>query len=155
MVESSARSRRQGTYTQVTAILCWNTNRKPLTRENGSLVRADEVGCLAQAGGMPVWHGSGNDLGTVGVASTHSCAVAPNRTLSRDILGLSREDHLVVTPIGIKDGYPSTAQQPRPMRRVGRRPSVGPPHLRMNRKQIRELTVLRFWGEVQILEWPR
>ena len=60
---------------------------------------------VAQVEGMPVWHGSGNDLGIVDAAYTHSCAAASNCTFPSDILGFLREDDLVLTPIEIKDSY--------------------------------------------------
>jgi muconate cycloisomerase len=67
---------------------------------------------LAQAYGMPVWHGSGNDLGITDAAFTHSCAAAPNCTLPSDILGYLREDDLVVSPIEIKDSYAIVPDRP-------------------------------------------
>ena len=67
---------------------------------------------LAQVEGMPVWHGSGCDLGIFDAAYTHSCAAAPNCTLPSDILGYLREDDLVVTPIEIKDSYAIVPNRP-------------------------------------------
>jgi L-alanine-DL-glutamate epimerase-like enolase superfamily enzyme len=67
---------------------------------------------LAQVEGLPVWHGSGNDLGIIDAAYTHSCAAAPNCTLPSDILGYLREDDLVVTPIEIKDSYATVPTTP-------------------------------------------
>jgi muconate cycloisomerase len=67
---------------------------------------------LAGVEGMPVWHGSGNDLGIIDAAYTHSCAAAPNCTFPSDILGFLREDDLVVTPIEIKDSYATVPLTP-------------------------------------------
>jgi muconate cycloisomerase len=67
---------------------------------------------LAQVEGMPVWHGSGNDLGIMDAAYTHSCAASPNCTLPSDILGFLREDDLVVSPIEIKDSYAIVPDRP-------------------------------------------
>jgi muconate cycloisomerase len=67
---------------------------------------------IAQVEGMPVWHGSGNDMGIIDAAYTHSCAAAPNCTFPSDILGYLREDDLVVTPIEIKDSYATVPQTP-------------------------------------------
>ncbi len=60
---------------------------------------------LAGAAEMPVWHGSGNDLGIIDASYLHSCAAAPNCTLPSDILSYLREDDLIVQPIEIKDSY--------------------------------------------------
>ena len=67
---------------------------------------------IAGVEGMPVWHGSGNDLGIMDAAYTHSCAAAPNCTLPADILGFLREDDLVLTPIEIKDSYATVPLTP-------------------------------------------
>ena len=67
---------------------------------------------IAEVEGMPVWHGSGNDLGIIDAAYTHSCAAAPNCTFPSDILGFLREDDLVITPIEIKDSYATVPNTP-------------------------------------------
>ena len=45
---------------------------------------------LAGAAGMPVWHGSGHELGILDAAMLHSCAAAANCTLPSDILSYER-----------------------------------------------------------------
>jgi L-alanine-DL-glutamate epimerase-like enolase superfamily enzyme len=67
---------------------------------------------LAEAAGIPVWHGSGNDLGIVDAAYLHSCAAAPNCTLPSDILSFLREDDLIVHPIEIRDSYAVVSDRP-------------------------------------------
>ena len=65
---------------------------------------------LAAAAGMPVWHGSGHELGILDAAMLHSCLAAANCTLPSDILSYERVDDLIVKPIEIRDSYafPST-----------------------------------------------
>jgi len=82
------------------------------TAQNPSMASFLSNCYLAQVEGMPVWHGSGNDLGIIDAAYTHSCAAAPNCTLPSDILGFLREDDLVVSPIEIKDSYAIVPDRP-------------------------------------------
>jgi len=67
---------------------------------------------LAEAAGMPVLHGSGNDCGIVDASYLHSCAAAPNCTLPSDILSFLREDDLIVEPIEIRDSYAIVSDRP-------------------------------------------
>lgn len=67
---------------------------------------------LAASHDMPVWHGSGNDLGIVDAAYLHSCAAAANCTLPSDILSFLREDDLIVRPIEIKDSWAIVPETP-------------------------------------------
>jgi L-alanine-DL-glutamate epimerase-like enolase superfamily enzyme len=60
---------------------------------------------LASAAGMPVWHGSGHELGILDAAMLHSCVAAANCTLPSDILSYQRVDDLIVKPIEIRDSY--------------------------------------------------
>ena len=60
---------------------------------------------VAGATGMPVWHGSGHELGIKDAAFLHSCAATANCTLPSDILSHQRVDDLIVQPIDIKDSY--------------------------------------------------
>jgi muconate cycloisomerase len=67
---------------------------------------------LAGAAGMPVWHGSGHELGILDAAMMHSCAAAPNCTLPSDILSHQRVDDLIVQPIDIRDSYAHVSSRP-------------------------------------------
>jgi L-alanine-DL-glutamate epimerase-like enolase superfamily enzyme len=67
---------------------------------------------LAGAAGMPVWHGSGHELGILDAAMMHSCAAAPNCTLPSDILSHQRVDDLLVKPIDIRDSYAHVFDRP-------------------------------------------
>ena len=50
---------------------------------------------------MPVWHGSGHELGILDAVMLHSCAAA-NCTLPSDILSYERVDDVIVKPIDIR-----------------------------------------------------
>lgn len=67
---------------------------------------------LAGAAGMPVWHGSGHELGILDAAMLHSCAASPNSTLPSDILSHQRVDDLIVKPIEIRDSYAIVSDRP-------------------------------------------
>jgi muconate cycloisomerase len=67
---------------------------------------------LAGAAGMPVWHGSGHELGILDAAMLHSCAAAANCTLPSDILSYERVDDLIVKPIDIRESYAYPSGRP-------------------------------------------
>lgn len=68
---------------------------------------------VAEAAGIPVWHGSEVDLGILDAASLHACAAAPNCILPSDIVGtLIREDDLLAEPLEFCDGYALVPQGP-------------------------------------------
>jgi muconate cycloisomerase len=67
---------------------------------------------LAGAAGMPVWHGSGHELGVMDAAMLHSCAAASNCTLPSDILSHQRVDDLIARPIEIRDSYAIVPDRP-------------------------------------------
>ena len=63
--------------------------------------------------GVPVWHGSGVDLGILDMSYVHACAAAPAATLPSDIVGnFLREDDLIVEPIRIEGGYAYVPDRP-------------------------------------------
>jgi muconate cycloisomerase len=67
---------------------------------------------LAGAAGMPVWHGSGHELGVFDAAMLHSCAAAANCTLPSDILSHQRVDDLIVRPIEMRDSHAIVPDRP-------------------------------------------
>lgn len=67
---------------------------------------------LAGAAGMPVWHGSGHELGVLDAAMMHSAAASANCTLPSDILSHQRVDDLIVQPIEIRDSYAIVSDRP-------------------------------------------
>ncbi|MFH1568585.1 MAG: enolase C-terminal domain-like protein, partial [Gemmatimonadota bacterium] len=61
---------------------------------------------LAQVAGLPVWRGSGLDLGILDASYAHVCAAVPACTLGSDIVGnFLREDDLILAPLEYADGH--------------------------------------------------
>ena len=83
------------------AAACDYINTGPRTAMRDFVINSEVAG----ATGMPVWHGSGHELGIKDAAFLHSCAAATNCTLPSDILSHQRVDDLIVEPIEIKDSY--------------------------------------------------
>ena len=83
------------------AAACDYINTGPRPSMRNFVINAEVAG----ATGMPVWHGSGHELGIKDAAFLHSCAAAANCTLPSDILSHQRVDDLIVEPIEIKDSY--------------------------------------------------
>jgi len=68
---------------------------------------------IAEVAGIPVWHGSGNDLGIMEASYVHACATTRNATLTSDVFGeFCRVDDLLAEPIEIKDGLAKVPQKP-------------------------------------------
>ena len=71
----------------------------------GTMFEFKRNAAVAELAGIPVWHGSGNDLGILEASYLHACAATKNATLTSDIFGeFCRENDLLVDPIQIKDG---------------------------------------------------
>jgi muconate cycloisomerase len=72
----------------------------------GSMAMFVKCCFIAEQAGVPVWHGSGVDLGIMDMSYVHACAAAPAATLPSDIVGnFLREDDLLVEPIQFEDGH--------------------------------------------------
>lgn len=79
----------------------------------GSMVDFVKQCYIAEQAGVPVWHGSGVDLGIMDMSYVQACAAAPAATLPSDIVGnFVREDDLIVEPIDIEDGYAKVPDKP-------------------------------------------
>ena len=79
----------------------------------GSMVEFVKQCFIAEQAGIPVWHGSGVDLGILDMSYVHACAAAPAATLPSDIVGnFMRADDLIVEPISIEDGYAAVPLKP-------------------------------------------
>ena len=67
---------------------------------------------IADAAGIPIWHGSGNDLGIMETSYLHAASVPRNCVMPSDFVGSwTREDDLIVEGIGFDGGsavVPST-----------------------------------------------
>jgi muconate cycloisomerase len=80
---------------------------------SGGMANFVRMADIADAAGIPCWHGSEVDLGILEASYLHACALARNSTLRSDILGqLVREDDLIVEPLEIKDGRMRVPQRP-------------------------------------------
>ncbi len=70
-----------------------------------SMVSFIKSAAIADAAGIPVWHGSGLDLGLLEASYLHAAAVARNCVLPSDIFGrLVREHDLLTQPLSIRKG---------------------------------------------------
>ncbi len=68
---------------------------------------------IADAAGIPVWHGSGNDLGIMEMAYLHAASVPRNCVLRCDFVGSwTREDDLVVEGLQLEDGHAVVPEKP-------------------------------------------
>jgi muconate cycloisomerase len=71
-----------------------------------SMVQFLEMAHLAEAAGIPVWHGSGNDCGPMDLSYVHACAAAPACTLPSDIMGSTLHvDHFLKEPLRFEAGH--------------------------------------------------
>jgi muconate cycloisomerase len=79
----------------------------------GSMVNFVKTAAIADAAGIPVWHGSGVDLGVLEASYVHVSSVAPNCVLKADVFGrLIREHDLLATPLEISDGQATVPTAP-------------------------------------------
>jgi len=61
---------------------------------------------IADAAGIPIWHGSGNDLGIMEMSYLHAASVPRNCVLPCDFVGSwTREDDLIVNGIQFEEGH--------------------------------------------------
>lgn len=79
----------------------------------GSMVEFVKQCYIAEQAGVPVWHGSGVDLGITDMSYVQACAASPAATLPSDIIGnFFREDDLLAEPIRIENGYALVPDKP-------------------------------------------
>lgn len=79
----------------------------------GSMVQFVRNAAIAHAASIPVWHGSGTDLGIFYVSTLHAAAAARNCTLATGFSGLwVREDDLILDGIEFENGYAVVPQTP-------------------------------------------
>lgn len=68
---------------------------------------------VAEAAGLPYWHGSEIDLGIKDMSYVHCCAVAEGCTLPSDIIGaFARKDDLIEPGIRYESGYALVPEEP-------------------------------------------
>jgi len=79
----------------------------------GGMFHFVRLATIAEAAGIPCWHGAGLELGIAAMSHIHACAAAKGCTIPSDTLGnLLREDDLVVQPMQVQDGYATVPQMP-------------------------------------------
>lgn len=67
---------------------------------------------LAEAAGIPVWHGSGVELGIRDISFIHAAAATRACTIASDTLCFLRQSDLLATPFRVVDGYIETPRAP-------------------------------------------
>ena len=79
----------------------------------GTITGFAKAAYLAEVAGLPVWRGSGLDLGILDASYAHVCAAAPACTLGSDIVGnFLREDDLIEEPLEYEEGYVRVPEGP-------------------------------------------
>jgi muconate cycloisomerase len=80
---------------------------------SGPMVNVYKLAAMAEAAGIPTWHGSGVDLGIAEAAHVHASAGSRSMTLTSDICGETlRVDDLIVDPLVIADGHVRVPEGP-------------------------------------------
>jgi len=79
----------------------------------GSMVDFVKCAAIAQAASIPVWHGSGVDLGITEMSMIHATSAVPNCVLANDLVGSwVRVDDLIVEGLTFENGQTSVPQSP-------------------------------------------
>jgi len=79
----------------------------------GTMYEFKKNAAIAELAGIPIWHGSGVDLGILEASYLHACAATKNATLTSDIFGeFCRENDMLVEPIEIKNGLAKVPTKP-------------------------------------------
>lgn len=79
----------------------------------GSMVNFYKTSAVAEAAGIPVWHGSGVGFGISEASYVHVCAATRNCTLTSDIVGEKlRVDDLIVEPLVFEGGHVRVPEKP-------------------------------------------
>ena len=79
----------------------------------GSMVNFVKTAAIAQAANIPVWHGSGNDLGILERSYLHAASIAPNCLLVSDFVGSwTQVDDLITEGFTFTNSYTPVLQTP-------------------------------------------
>ncbi len=79
----------------------------------GPLVNTYKLAAMAEAAGIPTWHGSGVGLGISEAAYAHICAACKSMTLTSDICGETlRVDDCITEPLRFAEGHVLVPQGP-------------------------------------------
>jgi muconate cycloisomerase len=80
---------------------------------SGPMVSFHKQAAIAEAAGIPAWHGSGVDLGIMEASYAHVCAASKPVTLTSDICGETlRENDLITEPLQIANGHVRVPEGP-------------------------------------------
>lgn len=80
---------------------------------SGPMISVFKQAAIAEAAGIPAWHGSGVDLGIAEASYAHVCAASKAITLTSDICGETlRVDDLITEPLDIIDGHVRVPEGP-------------------------------------------
>jgi muconate cycloisomerase len=79
----------------------------------GTMVGFIKLAAIADAAGIPCWHGSANDLGVMELSFLHASSVARNCVLPCDFVGSwTRQDDLILDPLVFENGYAVVPDKP-------------------------------------------
>ncbi|MFB0503136.1 MAG: mandelate racemase/muconate lactonizing enzyme family protein [Candidatus Bathyarchaeia archaeon] len=79
----------------------------------GTMYEFKKNAAIAELAGMPVWHGSGVDLGILEASYVHACAATKNAVLTSDVFSeFCREDDFLVEPLEIQNGLTRVPNKP-------------------------------------------
>jgi muconate cycloisomerase len=79
----------------------------------GSMINFYKTSAVAEAAGIPVWHGSGVGFGISEASYLHVCAATRNCTLTSDIVGQKlRVDDLILVPLVFERGHALVPEGP-------------------------------------------
>jgi muconate cycloisomerase len=79
----------------------------------GTMAQFVAMSRLAGAAGLPIWHGSGVDLGLLDASYIHAAACAETCTLGSDIVGqMIRQSNLLRVPLRFANGQVEVPQEP-------------------------------------------
>ncbi|MDH5439568.1 MAG: mandelate racemase/muconate lactonizing enzyme family protein [Candidatus Bathyarchaeota archaeon] len=79
----------------------------------GTMYEFKKNAAIAELAGMPVWHGSGVDLGVLEASYVHACAATKNAVLTSDVFSeFCREDDILIEPLEIQNGLTRVPNKP-------------------------------------------
>ena len=79
----------------------------------GTMYEFKKNAAIAELAGMPVWHGSGVDLGILEASYVHACAATKNAVLTSDVFSeFCREDDILIEPLEIQNGLTRVPNKP-------------------------------------------
>ena len=71
-----------------------------------------KIAFLAETAGIPIWHGSGIELGIRDMSFIHAAAATRSCTIPSDTLCFLRQNDLLATPFTVKNGFITVPREP-------------------------------------------